>query len=225
MRLPTRPRPRYADVAATLALMVALGGTSYAVTALPRNSVGAKQLKPDSVTSSKVLNGSLLAKDFAKGQLPRGAAGATGAPGIQGQSGPQGLPGPVAVFTGHTPSGSFPPSVGSGGMHLATVQLAAGSYLLYGNVIFNSTHASPQTMTCGLGAPGYDPDGNARSQIDKEVIFLGPSGTGSISAAGAIQLALPTTATLTCYEAGVIDAGGVDFEDANIVAVRVNEIN
>ena len=49
-----RRRPRYADVTASLALILALGGTSYAVTSLPRNSVGTKQLKADAVTSSKV---------------------------------------------------------------------------------------------------------------------------------------------------------------------------
>ena len=38
----------YANVMSTLALFVALGGTSYALT-LPRNSVGSSQLKSDSV--------------------------------------------------------------------------------------------------------------------------------------------------------------------------------
>ena len=39
---------------ALLALFVALGGTTYAATALPRNSVGAKQLKKNAVTGAKV---------------------------------------------------------------------------------------------------------------------------------------------------------------------------
>jgi hypothetical protein len=47
-------RPRYADVAATLALVIALGGTSYAVTKLPANSVGTKQLKNNAVTTKKL---------------------------------------------------------------------------------------------------------------------------------------------------------------------------
>ena len=50
-------RPRYADVAATLALIIALGGTSYAVTALPRNSVGTAQLKAHAVTKAKLAAG------------------------------------------------------------------------------------------------------------------------------------------------------------------------
>jgi hypothetical protein len=82
---------RYANVTATLALIVALGGTSYAAIRLPANSVGAKQLKRHAVTSSKlsasavtsstVKNGSLRAKDFKAGQIPAGPAGPAGAAG------------------------------------------------------------------------------------------------------------------------------------------------
>ena len=43
----------YANVVATLALFVALGGSSYAALNLPKASVGAKQLKKNSVTLPK----------------------------------------------------------------------------------------------------------------------------------------------------------------------------
>ena len=79
---------RYANVTATLALIVALGGTSYAAVVLPRNSVGSEQLKKGAVTNSKlrtnavtsgtVRNGSLRANDFKAGQLPAGQAGPAG---------------------------------------------------------------------------------------------------------------------------------------------------
>ena len=46
----------YANVMSTLALFVALGGTSYALT-LPRDSVGAGQLKSDSVGRSEIRRG------------------------------------------------------------------------------------------------------------------------------------------------------------------------
>jgi hypothetical protein len=58
---------------AFIALVVALGGTSYAVVNLPARSVGSKQLKPkavkgahikaNAITSSKVKDGSLTGKD------------------------------------------------------------------------------------------------------------------------------------------------------------------
>ena len=43
-------RLTYANVTATLALFIALGGASYAVTDLPAHSVGTRQLKPGAVT-------------------------------------------------------------------------------------------------------------------------------------------------------------------------------
>lgn len=42
-------RPTYANVVATVALFVALGGMSYAAIVLPANSVGPKQLRADAV--------------------------------------------------------------------------------------------------------------------------------------------------------------------------------
>lgn len=62
-------------VVACIGLAVALSGTGYAVTVLPRNSVGTVQLKKNAVVSSKVLNRSLKAVDFAAGQLPAGQQG------------------------------------------------------------------------------------------------------------------------------------------------------
>jgi hypothetical protein len=53
-RMLTRLRPRltYANVISTLCLFIVLGGGAYAANALPKNSVGAKQLKKDAVRSA-----------------------------------------------------------------------------------------------------------------------------------------------------------------------------
>ena len=80
---------------------MALGGSSYAALALPKASVGAKQLKKNSVTSPKVKPGSLLTSDFKASQRaslrgaqglqgPKGDTGAPGAPGANGAPGPAG---------------------------------------------------------------------------------------------------------------------------------------
>jgi hypothetical protein len=61
MKLLRRVRPSPAMVVAAIALLVALAGTSVAAVSIviPRNSVGALQLKPNSVNASKIVNGSL----------------------------------------------------------------------------------------------------------------------------------------------------------------------
>ena len=77
-------RPKFANVTALLALVVATAGTSYAAVTLPKNSVGTKQLQKNAVVSKKVKDGSLLAADFAAGQLPKGEQGPPGAKGADG---------------------------------------------------------------------------------------------------------------------------------------------
>jgi hypothetical protein len=82
-------------VIATIALLVALAGTGYAATSLPRNSVGNAQLQSNAVTSSKVKNGSLERIDFGKNQIPKGPRGPVGAPGPPGAPGARGPTGPA----------------------------------------------------------------------------------------------------------------------------------
>jgi hypothetical protein len=60
---------------------------------MPKNSVGTAQLKNNAVVSSKVKNHSLKVEDFASGQIPKGATGATGATGARGAKGSTGAPG------------------------------------------------------------------------------------------------------------------------------------
>ena len=102
--------PAPAMIVALIALLVAMGGSAYAVSNLPPNSVGTKQLKDGAVTSAKLRNGvvtakkvkmgSLLASNFKAGQLPQGPKGATGPagpPGPSGATGPQGSAGATNV--------------------------------------------------------------------------------------------------------------------------------
>ena len=89
-----RSKLSYANVVATLALFVALGGSSYAAIALSNNSVKSKHIGKgqvkradigrNAVNSAKVKNLSLLAKDFKAGQLPAGPKGDPGDPGAPG---------------------------------------------------------------------------------------------------------------------------------------------
>ena len=84
----------YANVVASLALFLAIGGgAAYAATHLAKSSVGPGQLKRNAVTSAKVRDGSLLSADFKAGQLSAGPKGEPGQPGQKGEPGPQGAPG------------------------------------------------------------------------------------------------------------------------------------
>lgn len=55
---------------AYLALFIALGGTAYAASSLPPDSVGTRALKDGAVTDAKVREHSLGARVFAAGALP-----------------------------------------------------------------------------------------------------------------------------------------------------------
>jgi hypothetical protein len=83
-----RDKLTYANVTATLALFIALGGSSYAAV-----KITGKNVADGSLTTRDVKNRSLLKRDFKAGQLPAGAPGAQGVKGEQGARGLQGLTG------------------------------------------------------------------------------------------------------------------------------------
>jgi hypothetical protein len=91
----------YANVTASLALFLALGGISWAAATLPRDSVGARQIRTEAVGSSEVKDRALTERDFAPGALPRGPQGPQGEQGLKGdpgKSGPPGEPGTARAF-------------------------------------------------------------------------------------------------------------------------------
>jgi hypothetical protein len=99
-----RPRISYANVTATLALVVALGGTSYAAL-----TVGGENVRDGSLTGADIKDGSLKAGDLAgaqravaakkkKQKVKRGPPGPPGAAGPPGQNG-------AAFFGQPLPSG------------------------------------------------------------------------------------------------------------------------
>ena len=72
-----RPRLTYANVVSTICLFIVLGGGAWAATALPRNSVGTRQLRKNAVTGAKVRNHSLTGADIKAatlGEVPLAAS-------------------------------------------------------------------------------------------------------------------------------------------------------
>ena len=90
-----RDRMTYGNVTATLALFVALGGTSYAVTQLPRNSVGTKQIKKSAVRSSDLKRGAVTSSDIRNGTIRSADIDADTRSSLKGDPGPAGPPGPT----------------------------------------------------------------------------------------------------------------------------------
>lgn len=133
-----RPHLSYANVMSTIAVFIALGGTSYAVA---RNSVGNAQLRKNAVTSSKVKDRSIQKSDLAT----TARVGTRGPRGPQGATGPQGAPG-----------GTTLPETWKG------VSLAAG-WASYGSPFDSAAYRSESgrvhlrglvTRTDGLPPPG-----------------------------------------------------------------------
>jgi hypothetical protein len=98
--MPASPHRRfsYANVMATLAILISLGGSAYAaVTITGANvrdaSLTGRDIKDGSLSTNDIHDLSLLAKDFKAGQIPAGPQGPPGKAGAQGLPGPQGAPG------------------------------------------------------------------------------------------------------------------------------------
>jgi hypothetical protein len=56
----------FANVMSVTAVFIALGGSAVAVTQLPKDSVGTRQIKDGAVRSAEVKDFSLQANDFAR---------------------------------------------------------------------------------------------------------------------------------------------------------------
>jgi hypothetical protein len=170
---------------AYLALFVALGGTSYAALSLPRNSVGSRQIRANSITSQKVKNKSLQANDFKPGQLPagpRGAKGETGATGPAGQSGQNsqngqdGTPGTARAYAGvsHTCGGATGPCTITNAKGIKEVRRSGtGTYCVDAPGVDPLTTTAVVSVDWGLTA---SPPGNASAMIQNNSICVTATG-------------------------------------------------
>jgi hypothetical protein len=96
-----RAVPSPSIVVAIVALAVALAGTAFAQTVLPRNSVGPRQIRTGAVTSSDIKDRTIRLGDISRRARSQ----------LRGQQGPPGPPGP-------------PGSAGAGGSGTVNVRTA-----------------------------------------------------------------------------------------------------
>ena len=84
----------YANVMATVAVFIALSGTSYAVTQLPRNSVGPKQIRSGAVGATEIHTSAVRSKDIKDRGVALRDISARARNSLRGQTGPTGAQGP-----------------------------------------------------------------------------------------------------------------------------------
>ena len=178
-------RPSPAMVVALLALFISLGGSAFAAFSLPKNSVGTKQLKNgavtgaklnnNAVTSSKVKDHSLLAKDFAAGQLPAGPQGASGPAGgdLTGSyPNPQIASG--AVSNGKLQNSSLTIAAGNGLTGGGSVPLGGTTALGVANGGIGTAQLADTSVTTSKFAAG------AQAPDSAELASLPPSDYGAV---------------------------------------------
>jgi hypothetical protein len=199
----------YANVAASLALFLALGGAAYAATQLPKNSVGTNQIRKEAVTAAKIAKKTRQQLQGARGpagqQGPQGktgkqgAKGATGARGAQGNTGAPGVDGTgpaLEVVTSLKP-------IEAVGSTVVSQNLAPGAYVVTADVVIESTVTT--AVTCTLNGSNSEAVGNVAAGLPATLTLSGVRSFGAASAA-----------TLTCAA-----PGGATAKYANLIATQV----
>jgi hypothetical protein len=176
-----KPRLTFANTTAALALFISLGGVSWAAATLPNGSVGSRQLQANAVSTRNVIDGSLLSRDFKRGELPRGAAGLTGAPGLPGPKGDKGDPGPrgpSGATGGSGPAGPAGPTGAPGPTGVSGWQFVISER----NVLGAPNHTAGEWESdCPAGKKvlgGGVTAGNGGDRTRLHVYFSGPAGVG-----------------------------------------------
>lgn len=220
----------YANVMATIAVFIALGGSSYAAVTLSQNSVRSKHIKNgqvkrgdlgrSAVDSTKVKDGALLRRDFRAGQIPagpQGPQGPQGDTGRQGEAGLQGPPGPTAADGSFvSPFRTLPAWSTYDDVASLTLTMTAESRIVVsGTVVLRGNGANDDAAECRIAV--------ARGG---GTLFSGYGYTG-IADTATDHVTLPVTATFVDRPAGddsirlqcARTAGTVVAERASLTAI------
>lgn len=190
----------YANVVASFALFIALGGVSYAAVKLPKNSVGNAQIKNGAVTSKKISKKTL--SSLAGDQGPAGEDGRDGANGKDGAS---------DVWVDDGVNVQMPTDTST---DIASVTVPAGNYVIAANEGISAGSGTTSGFSCSLtiGAESI------QSQ------FATPSGTGTeaytFNHSVARTFASTTTISVRCFA-----ADGPAFGQVSLSALKVTNVH
>jgi hypothetical protein len=206
-------RPTYANVTSSLALFLALGGTSYALTRLPSNSVGTAQIRNRAVTPAK-----LAIPALARGPVgPLGPQGPAGSQGLAGTPGAAGASGVSNVYINRDPAPGPVPDSAQGSELLGSLTLPAGSYAIFFESHAFSSSSSNTWVDCDIDASGV---------LNHTAVYIG-RGTGatleaSISEEEVQTFTSATTVQVYCAQRNTSYA--VNMADARLVAEQVDTV-
>jgi hypothetical protein len=199
-------------VVASIALLVALGGTSVAaVNQLAANSVGTSQLKSNAVTTPKIKNSAVNASKIASNavvaakiagnaitnaKIANGTiqpadlsaaaktSGPPGAPGAPGAQGPTGPTGPAGPSNAYARFANGPIAITDSVATLTSLSIPeAGFYALWAKAAIGATTFLPADVSCTLEA-GADVDQSAVTVTDDTVASLPLQVVHQFTAAG-----------------------------------------
>jgi hypothetical protein len=162
MRPRIRPLLTYANVMSTIGVFAAFSGVAWAAS-LPKNSVGADQIKKDAVQASEVKQNAVAAPEIKAGavgssELLDGSLTAVEfAPGVQlkGDKGDKGDAGVVGQLTTQT---EVSPNIPDGNMDVATADCPAGQRAIGGGARADSLDITAQLTTSRPAKSLADPN-------------------------------------------------------------------
>jgi hypothetical protein len=201
--------------------LVIAGGVAYAAS-LPRNSVGSREIKNESVKGIDVKRNALGGQEIAEDSLtlPEGPTGPPGPRGATGPTGPMGDAGPSAYGRFHDAQVSLPGGAGIGGNPRAgnedvlALDLPSGSYFVLAKGNFLAAGEQPVAQ-CLLYADG---------DLDRVTVpSSGPFAMSVVASASA-----PFTVHLACnFKSGPCTqmVGCALLQDLKINAVSVRDVS
>ena len=211
-----RIRLSYANIMATIAVFIALGGTSYAALKLPRNSVGAVQLKSGAVTSAKIRNATIRAADLSAGARggPRGPRGASGPSGARGPAGMSSV-----IVRTRDEVAARPALTGDSYVNVISVALPAGRWIVFATTGVYSNSTTSDNFRCFI-----DVDGTRRGfgKVQAAGNAAGATTSADLSLMEIVDKPSAAAVALSCGHDQPL-AAGVDarFDRAKVVAVPV----
>ena len=212
--------PRYANITATLALFVALGGTATAAVTLERdsvtsreiakNAVGAPEIRPEAVRSSELQDEGIRLEDIAEGAR-EALEGAPGPAGPQGPAGPEGSSGTSEARFTEDDAAEVPSCSELDLLECPNVQsvlLTAGSWVVHSK--FTASGGVGLSSTCGLIA-------GATTRSDDALV--GAVGE-HVSLSDVITVEGPTRVAVRCT--GL--ASDLTLDNLRLVAISVDDV-